>query len=87
MTRIPQVDRTNVTNELIAAFEELESDPEGIGTGPMSVLKHSPEMAKRAIPLFEYVRNESSVPFKLRELAMLITGRTMDCPYIWNRHV
>ena len=87
MTRIPQVDRTNVTPELIATFEELESDPEGIGTGPMSVLKHSPEMAKRAIPLFEYVRNEASVPFKLRELAMLITGRTMDCPYIWNRHV
>ena len=87
MTRIAQVDHTNVNPELLEMFLELANDPEGIGTGPMSILKHSPEMAKRAIPLFEYVRNESSVPFKLRELAMLITGRTMNCPYIWNRHV
>ena len=87
MTRIAQVDHTNVNPELLEIFLELANDPEGIGTGPMSILKHSPEMAKRAIPLFEYVRNESSVPFKLRELAMLITGRTMNCPYIWNRHV
>tara|TARA_B100000029_G_scaffold25505_5_gene25133 strand:- start:124 stop:678 length:555 start_codon:yes stop_codon:yes gene_type:complete len=87
MTRIPQVDHTNVNQDLLDIFKELANDPDGIGTGPMSVLKHSPEMAKRAIPLFEYVRNESSVPFKLRELAMLVTGRTMDCPYIWNRHV
>jgi 4-carboxymuconolactone decarboxylase len=52
----------------------------------MSILKNSPEMARRAIPLFEYVRNESSVPQRLRELAMLVTARMMDCPYIWNAH-
>jgi 4-carboxymuconolactone decarboxylase len=52
----------------------------------MGILKNSPEMARRAIPLFEYVRNESSVPPKLRELAMIITARNMDCPYIWNIH-
>jgi 4-carboxymuconolactone decarboxylase len=44
-------------------------------------------MSKRAIPLFNYVRNESTVPAKARELAMLTTARAMDCPYIWNAHV
>jgi 4-carboxymuconolactone decarboxylase len=53
----------------------------------MSVLKYSPEMARRAIPLFQYVRNESTLPPKVRELAMLTTARAKDCPYIWNAHV
>jgi 4-carboxymuconolactone decarboxylase len=53
----------------------------------VSVLKYSPEMSRRAIPLFNYVRNESSLPQKVRELAMLTTARAEDCPYIWNAHV
>jgi 4-carboxymuconolactone decarboxylase len=53
----------------------------------VSVLKYSPEMSRRAIPLFNYVRNESSLPQKVRELAMLTTARAKDCPYIWNAHV
>jgi 4-carboxymuconolactone decarboxylase len=52
----------------------------------MSVLKYSPEMSRRAIPLFNYVRNESTLPQKVRELAMLTTARATDCPYIWNAH-
>jgi AhpD family alkylhydroperoxidase len=34
-----------------------------------------------------FVRNESSLPQKVRELAMLTTARAKDCPYIWNAHV
>lgn len=47
-----------------------------------AVLKYSLEMARRAISLFEYIRNESSLPQKVRELAMLTTARATDCPYI-----
>jgi 4-carboxymuconolactone decarboxylase len=87
MARIPAVTREGIREELRAVFDEINAGPGGIGTGPMSVLKHSPEMARRTIPLFEYVRNESTVPLPLRELAMLVTARAKDCPYIWNRHV
>jgi 4-carboxymuconolactone decarboxylase len=52
----------------------------------MSVLKYSLEMARRAMPLFQYVRNESILPQKVRELAMLTTARATACPYIWNAH-
>ena len=86
MARIPAVTRQRVKAELRAIFDEVSSGPGGVGSGPMSVLKNSPEMARRAIPLFNYVRNESTVPKKLRELAMLVTARAMDCPYIWNAH-
>lgn len=86
MARIPQVTRESVREELREIFDEVTSGSGGVGTGPMSVLKHSPEMARRALPLFSYVRNESSVPKKLRELAMITTARATDCPYIWNAH-
>ena len=87
MARMPAVTRESIQEDLRSIFDEINAGPGGIGTGPMSVLKHSPEMAKRAIPLFEYVRNESTVPRQIRELAMLTTARAKDCPYIWNRHV
>ena len=86
MVRIPPVTRESVREDLRETFDEVSSGPGGAGTGPMSVLKHSPELAKRAIPLFNYVRNESTVPPKARELAMLTTARAMDCPYIWHVH-
>ena len=87
MPRLPQVTREEVKEELRAAFDQVSAGPGGVGTEPMSVLKNSPEMARRAIPLFNYVRNESSLPQKVRELAMLTTARANDCPYIWNAHV
>jgi 4-carboxymuconolactone decarboxylase len=87
MARIPPVTRERVREELRDIFDEVSSGPGGVGTGPMSVLKYSPEMSRRAIPLFNYVRNESSLPQKVRELAMLTTARAEDCPYIWNAHV
>ena len=86
MARIPLVTREMVKDELRPIFDEVSSGPGGVGTGPMSVLKYSPEMSRRAIPLFNYVRNESSLPQRVRELAMLVTARSMDCPYIWNAH-
>jgi 4-carboxymuconolactone decarboxylase len=86
MARIPPVTRERVREDLRRIFDEVSSGPGGVGTGPMSVLKYSPEMSRRAIPLFNYVRNESSLPQKVRELAMLTTARATDCPYIWNAH-
>jgi 4-carboxymuconolactone decarboxylase len=87
MARIPPVTRERVREDLRRIFDEVSSGPGGVGAGPMSVLKYSPEMSRRAIPLFNYVRNESSLPRKVRELAMLTTARAKDCSYIWNAHV
>ena len=87
MARIPPVTRERVREDLRLIFDAVSAGPGGVGTGPMAVLKYSPEMSRRAIPLFNYVRNESSLPPKVRELAMLTTARAKDCPYIWNAHV
>jgi hypothetical protein len=62
MDRLPSVTRERVREDLRCIFDEVSSGPGGVGSGPMSVLKYSPEMSRRALPLFNYVRNESSLP-------------------------
>ncbi len=86
MARLPPATRDSVRDDLRPVFDEIAGGPGGVGPGPMGVLKHSPEMARRAIPLYQYVRNESVLPRKVRELAMLTAARAADCPYMWNRH-
>jgi 4-carboxymuconolactone decarboxylase len=87
MARLPPATRDSVREDLRHIFDEISSGPDGLGTiGPMSMLKYSPEMARRAIPLYQYVRNGSILPQKVRELAMLTAARAADCPYMWNRH-
>ena len=41
---------------------------------------------RRANHLANYLRQESSLPKKIQELAMLVTARAMDCQFIWNAH-
>ena len=86
MTRISQITRDQVAEQHQRAFDEVASAPGGIGSGPTSILKNSPELAKRAMHLSDYLRNESSLPKKIQELCMLTAARAMDCQYIWNAH-
>ena len=86
MTRISQITRDQVAEQHRGAFDEVASTPGGIGSGPTSILKNSPELAKRAIHLSDYLRKESSLPKKIQELCMLTAARSMDCQYIWNAH-
>jgi 4-carboxymuconolactone decarboxylase len=56
--------------------------------GPFSVMIHVPEILQRGEHLRAYLRGDaSSLSLKIRELAMILTAREMDCQYIWNAHV
>jgi 4-carboxymuconolactone decarboxylase len=54
--------------------------------GPGSVLIHVPKAHQWATLLNHYLREESSLPKKIQELAMLVTARELDCQHIWNAH-
>src|SRR4029079_4733401 len=54
--------------------------------GPLSVTIHVPEAHRWAGGLNHYLREESSLPKKIQELAMLVTARELDCQHIWNAH-
>jgi 4-carboxymuconolactone decarboxylase len=87
MARTAILTRDRVPEHLRAAFEaETASSGGVVATGPGSVMINSPEMRRRANHLVTYLRDESTLPKKIQELAMLITARAMDCPFIWNAH-
>jgi 4-carboxymuconolactone decarboxylase len=54
--------------------------------GPGSVMIHVPKAHRWATGLNHYLRDESSLPKKVQELAMLVTARELDCQHIWNAH-
>ena len=87
MARAPVPTRENVPEKYRATYDELVRERGGPPTtGPGTVSLNSPEMAKRANHLSAYLRQESGLPAKVQELAMLTTARELDCQYIWNAH-
>jgi len=87
MARTPVPTRESVPEQYRALYDEVVSERGGPPTsGPGSVTLNSPEVAKRANHLSAYLRQESGLPAKIQELAMLTTARELDCQYIWNAH-
>ena len=87
MTRLPEVTRDAVAEELRGAFDALIADSGGtVPLGPGAVAALSPEMALRRRPMSNYVRWELTLPRHVQELAILATARCMDCAYVWNAH-
>jgi hypothetical protein len=85
MARTPIVTRDQVPEQLRAVFDSETAGSGGVtASGPGSVMINSPEMRRRANYLVSYLSDESSLPKKIQELAMLTTARAMDCRYIWN---
>lgn len=88
MARIPGPTRNSVPQDQVATFDELVQQRGGAtGGGPIAVMINVPEITKRGEHLRAYLRgDESSLPLKVRELAMIVTAREMDCQFIWNAH-
>ena len=87
MARIPALNRRNIPEDQRAAFDELIRQRGEMPTGgPASVMMNAPEAAKRALGLALYLRSETSLEPRIRELAMLVAARENDCQFIWNAH-
>ena len=87
MARLPVATRESVPEAQRAIFDEMVK---GLGSvpryGPGSVMVHVPKAHQWATGLNHYLREESSLPKKIQELAMLVTARELDCQHIWNAH-
>jgi 4-carboxymuconolactone decarboxylase len=59
----------------------------GAVRGPFQVWLNSPELCDRVESLGAFVRFESSLPLRLRELSLLMAARHWDAQYSWNAHV
>lgn len=59
----------------------------GAVRGPFQVWLNSPELCERVEALGAFVRFDSSLPLRLRELSLLLAARNWDAQYSWNAHV
>jgi 4-carboxymuconolactone decarboxylase len=59
----------------------------GALNGPFAVLMHSPRLCDLTERLATFCLGESSLPLRLRELALLIAARHFDAPHSWLAHV
>lgn len=87
MSRLPAASRESVPEPMRTAFDELVKSYGGVPRyGPRSVMIHVPQAHRLMNAINAYLRDESSLPKKVQELAMLVTARELDCQYVWNAH-
>jgi len=55
--------------------------------GPLNINLRSPEMARLAAPLTDYLRfNSTSIPPKLKQIGIMLTARFWGGQYVWYSH-
>ena len=87
MARVPAVTRESVPESQRSAFDQVVERRGGVPAGgPGSVLLNAPEVALRVGDLALFMRSETSLEPRIRELAMILAARENDCQYIWNAH-
>ena len=63
----------------------LKVSSAGLG-GPYGMLIKSPELLKRYLQMTEYLRQKTSLPHRLNEMAILLEARLWDAQYEWWAH-
>ena len=77
---IPVEKQTEAQKKVIADYI---ADRKAPPMGPYSAWTRSPEMMTRIRALSDYIRFQSTLPAKLRELAVLTAARTWSIQYEW----
>jgi 4-carboxymuconolactone decarboxylase len=84
--RFKPLDENEMSGAQRKVYKEIASGPRAGVRGPFNALLRSPELADRAQKLGEYVRFNTSLPERLKELAILITARHWSAQYEWHAH-
>jgi putative methionine-R-sulfoxide reductase with GAF domain/alkylhydroperoxidase family enzyme len=87
--RLPLPRREDLDTAGRETYDRL-ADPAG-GTlrglkGPGGIQLHSPELSRRSRPVNHYLRYESGLGGRVRELAILATARELDSAFEWAAH-
>lgn len=75
MARISLPAREDMTAEQQSVYDSVVSGPRGVIVGPLRAAIHNPELAGRWSALGEVLRFSTTLPKRLSELAILVTGR------------
>ena len=86
MSRLPPLETHEMTPEQRRVHDDIANGPRGSVRGPFPVLVRSPGLADHVQKAGGYLRYESGLPGKLRELAILIVARYWGAGYEWAAH-
>ncbi len=87
--RLPLVRREHLPPNAQKIFDQL-IDPEGGSHaglhGPGGIRLHSPRLAELWKPVSRYLRNETGLDPRVREVAILTTARHLNSQFEWQQH-
>lgn len=87
--RLPLPRREELSASGAAIYDSL-ADPNGASIrglrGPGGIHLHSPELARHARSLNQYLRHQAGLGARIRELAILTTARELDSQFEWAAH-
>jgi 4-carboxymuconolactone decarboxylase len=86
MTRMPDLDPAAMNPAQRQVYEAVVAGPRGRLAGPIQSWLRSPDMAMLAQGLGAAVRFKNSLPDRLKELAILTTGRYWHAQFEWYAH-
>lgn len=86
MSRLNPPAPPNLTADQQKVHDAITSGPRGAVVGPLGVWLWRPQLAQHAQKLGQYCRYDSSLPKRLSELAILITGRYWGAEFEWQHH-
>jgi 4-carboxymuconolactone decarboxylase len=86
LNRIPLVSEESLSPEQRTVYNKVVSGPRGELVGPLRAALHAPELADRWQQFGEQLRYHTSLPHKLTELAIIMTGRHWNSRVEWAIH-
>lgn len=86
MDRLPDLTPETMTPAQQAAYDAIKAGPRGVVQGPLRSWLQSPELAERAQALGAFCRYGTSLPPRLSELAILVTGSFWQAGFEWAVH-
>jgi 4-carboxymuconolactone decarboxylase len=86
MQRIPDWTAESLSPAQRQVHDAIISGPRGVVEGPLRVWLQSPQLAERAQALGAFCRFGTSLPPRLSELAILVTGAHWRAGFEWHVH-
>src|SRR5215210_6452154 len=86
MPRLPELDPAKFSAEQKKVHDAILAGPRGKVVGPLKVWLNNPGLAEHAQALGAYARFNSSLPPRLSELAICVTGAFWKANYEWFAH-
>ena len=86
MARIPLVSADSLTPAQREVYERATAGPRKVIIGPLRAALHNPELADRWQQLGALLRYGTSLPTRIKELAIIATARRWNTALEWQVH-